>query len=143
MPGARELIETLEQRGMLMGIVSNAQFYTPLVFEALLEKDLVTLGFRPELCAWSYQSREAKPSRRLFQGPLEVLDRQFATPPQQVLYIGNDMLNDIWPASRLGCRTALFAGDRRSLRRRVTDPRCRGVEPDVVVTALDQLLDVL
>jgi len=33
----------------------------------------------------------------------------------KTLYVGNDMLNDIWTATEAGCRTVLFAGDQRSL----------------------------
>ena len=42
-----------------------------------------------------------------------------------------------------GMRTALFAGDARSLRMRETDPRVNGVDPDIVLTDLDQLIDCL
>ena len=59
--------------------------------------------------------------------------------PGQCLYVGNDMLNDVWTASQSGMRTCLFAGDLRSLRRREDDPRCMGLKADAVVTALDQL----
>jgi len=34
MPAALETIETLRARGFRLGIVSNAQFYTPLIIEA-------------------------------------------------------------------------------------------------------------
>ncbi len=36
--------------------------------------------------------------------------------PEQVLYVGNDMLKDIVPANSVGFKTGLFAGDQRSLR---------------------------
>ena len=49
------------------------------------------------------------------------------------------MLNDIMPAQQLGMRTALFAGDARSLRLRLEDPRVEGVRPDVVLTELIHL----
>jgi putative hydrolase of the HAD superfamily len=58
-----------------------------------------------------------------------------------VLYIGNDMLNDIYPARNAGFATALFAGDKRSLRLRQHDPRCADVSADLVITDLSQLLD--
>ena len=45
------------------------------------------------------------------------------------------------PASRVGFRTALFAGDRRSLRPREGDPRTAGVVPDLVITEMRSLLD--
>jgi putative hydrolase of the HAD superfamily len=49
-------------------------------------------------------------------------------------------LNDVFAASQVGFRTALFAGDARSLRRRDQDPRCAGATPDVILTELTQLL---
>jgi putative hydrolase of the HAD superfamily len=63
--------------------------------------------------------------------------------PQQVLYVGNDRVNDIWPAARTGMKTALFAGDSRSFRPREADPRTRSVREDVLLTDLRQLADVL
>jgi putative hydrolase of the HAD superfamily len=50
------------------------------------------------------------------------------------------MLKDIWPATRLGFKTALFAGDRRSLRLREDDERCRVLQPDLVIDQLEQLV---
>ena len=49
------------------------------------------------------------------------------------------MLNDISAASRAGFKTALFAGDRRSLRLREGDPRVRGIMPDRVARRLEDL----
>ena len=60
-----------------------------------------------------------------------------------VLYLGNDMLNDILPADRAGFQTALFAGDARSLRLRKDDPRCQGLAADLVITDLMQLVELL
>lgn len=138
MPNAKETLEQLRQRGLLLGIVSNAQFYTPLVFEALFNQSLPALGFGP--CVFSYEHKKAKPDTelyRIFQRHCEKLD------PQQILYVGNDMLNDIWAASQAGFRTAIFAGDQRSLRLRADDPRCQNLRTDVILTNLNQLLEIL
>ena len=58
------------------------------------------------------------------------LDRYDVQAPE-VLYVGNDILNDIlkniWPAATVGWETALFAGDKRSLRLRTDDQRVMGV----------------
>lgn len=143
MPGLRELLGELSRRGMPLGIVSNAQFYTPLLFPALAQAELVALGFDPNLCAFSYRLREAKPSTRLFTGVLDRLQEHYGIPPRQALYVGNDRLKDIWPAARLGLRTTLFAGDRRSLRLREDDPRCAETTPDTAITQLGQLLALL
>jgi putative hydrolase of the HAD superfamily len=63
--------------------------------------------------------------------------------PESVLYVGNDMRNDIAPAARCGFRTALFAGDARSLRLRPDEPLCDGVNADIVVKELADLLHCL
>ena len=130
----------MRRQGLVLGLVSNAQFYTPLMFHALLGESLTTLGFDPSACAFSYQMHEAKPSTGIFQRALEALAVQQGIRPAQTLYVGNDMLKDIWPAHRLGCRTVLFAGDRRSLRLREHDERCASVKPDYVINDL-RLLD--
>jgi len=142
MPGLARTLRHLKERGVSLGIVSNAQFFTPLLFPALLNRSLELLGFDPGLCVWSYRLLEAKPSPRLFRSALEVLNRR-GIKPEHVLYVGNDRLNDIWPAVQAGMKTALFAGDDRSFRPRDGDPRIRDVGEDVLLTDLRQLMDVL
>jgi putative hydrolase of the HAD superfamily len=61
--------------------------------------------------------------------------------PDQVLYVGNDMRNDICPAAATGFHTALFAGDKRSLRLREDDRKCARTRPDIIITDLMQLLE--
>ncbi len=139
MPGAVEIIELLRRRGLLLGIVSNAQFYTPLVFEALFFRTPEKLGFRRDFTAWSWILGEAKPSGRIFEEVLVRIEEQENIPASHVLYVGNDMRNDIAPAGRLGCKTALFAGDKRSLRLREKDEALRSIEPDLILTELTQL----
>jgi putative hydrolase of the HAD superfamily len=139
MPGLRDTLATLRAAGRQLGIVSNAQFYTPLMFQALLDATPEELGFNPRLCAWSYETLQGKPSVTLFQQVLNELATGHGIRPQQTLYVGNDMLKDIWPATQLGCKTALFAGDRRSLKLREDDERCQGLKPDLVIDHLSQL----
>lgn len=139
MPGALEVIRALHERKLRLGLVSNAQFFTPLLFPALLQSTHTELGFPESRCVWSYRLLEAKPSLRLFQEVLKTLEGEGIL-PDEVLYVGNDMRNDIRPATRCGCRTALFAGDKRSLRLREDDPGMEQIEPDLVLTDLRQLL---
>jgi putative hydrolase of the HAD superfamily len=142
MPGASHSLHRLHKLGLKMGIVSNAQFYTPLMFPALLDAELGQFGFDPDLCTWSFETLEAKPSIALFQRTITALEIHHGIPADEILYVGNDMLKDIWPAQVTGCRTALFAGDSRSLRLRGDDERCRDTVPDIVITELSQLLSV-
>ncbi|MCA9238799.1 MAG: HAD family hydrolase [Planctomycetales bacterium] len=142
MPHLAETLSSLRQAGVRLGIVSNAQFFTPLAFPALTGKTLEQWGFDPKICVWSYQHRRAKPGAGLYETCVQGLAAG-GVQPQETLYVGNDMRNDIGPAQAVGMRTALFAGDARSLRLREDDPRLDGVSPDVVVTRLDQLLTVV
>lgn len=137
-----ELAEWVKLRELTLGLVSNAQFLTPRLFEALLGKPYQAFGFDEAACNFSYRQLEAKPSTRLYEPVAEALaDREIS--PGQVLYVGNDMRNDIWPASEIGFRTALFAGDKRSLRWRENDVNLTGIRPDLILTDLTQLPPLL
>ena len=85
----------------------------------------------------------AKPSTHLYTIAANRLMKHHAIDASAVLYIGNDIRNDIWPAQKIGFKTALFAGDDRSLRRRKDDPDCSHIAPDLVLTDLSQIIDCL
>jgi putative hydrolase of the HAD superfamily len=140
MAHATDCIARLRGRGLSLGIVSNAQFYTRELLVALFDQPLDVLGFDPELQFFSYQVGQAKPGRRMMELAGEVLAGR-AIQPRQVLYVGNDRRNDILPARQAGFRTALFAGDARSFRSRDEDPDLDGIHPDVLVTDLRMLCD--
>ena len=143
MPGLKELIAALAGKGVILGLISNAQFMTPLLFDAFLGGSPAALGLRDELCIYSFRRGMAKPAVDLYEKARGVLRDIFRVESGEVLYLGNDMLNDVWGSSRCGFRGVLFAGDRRSLRLRDEDERCRRAEPAAVVTALGQLPQLL
>ena len=143
MPGVSDTLEGILDKSLPLGIVSNAQFFTPILFEAFLEGAPMDVGFEDMLCIWSYEHTVAKPSTKLYELAAERLQAYGGIKPEQVLYIGNDMRNDVMPAAKLGYKTALFAGDKRSLRLRKDDKTCEGVKPDLVITELPQLLECL
>ena len=81
-----------------------------------------------------------KPGLTFYQNFLQKLHTfDESVLPGEVLYIGNDMLKDVYPAHEVGMKTALFAGDKRSLKWRREDERCKNLEPDLVITQLSQL----
>ncbi len=139
MPNLEKMLSACRHRNISMGIISNAQFYTPYLFKWFLNSDLNDLGFDPDLVFYSYRFEVAKPSPVLFRIAAEKLEAK-GIPPSCVLYLGNDMLNDIYPAKGIGFQTALFAGDKRSLRLRSDDPRCKDLSADLVITDLIQLI---
>lgn len=137
MPGAVETIESLRASGYRIAIVSNAQFYTPLILTALFGKSPEQLGFTTTI--WSYEIGMAKPDGGVFSRFLEDIS---PVPPEAVLYLGNDMRNDVSAAAAYGIRTALFAGDGRSLRLREDDPTISSIRPDAVCTDLRHVLAI-
>jgi len=142
MPGLRALMAACRAGGVLLGIISNAQFYTPLVFELLLGAGVERLGFDGRLIQFSYQCGRAKPSPVLFATAIDTL-AAMGIAGEHAAFIGNDMRNDIAPAHAAGLQTVLFAGDARSLRLRQDDPCCRDLQPDLQITHLNQLASLI
>ena len=139
MPNLSDMLRACRKSGVRMGLISNAQFYTPLLFEWFLDANTEDLGFDHRLVFYSFQHGQAKPGEYLYRLAAKQLGRMEIL-PSVTLYVGNDMLNDIHPAKNTGFLTALFAGDARSLRLREDDPRCALIQPDLVVTELNQLI---
>ncbi len=143
MPGLEECLASLRGGGLRLGIISNAQFYTRELFPALLGKEAEELGFEPGLQFYSYQYGWGKPGSKLFELAAEELAAEKRgrqrIEPENVIFVGNDMLNDILGAKQVGFRTALFAGDGRSLQLRRDDRRVSETVPDLVLTNLGQL----
>lgn len=143
MPTMTETLTKLHSADLTLGIVSNAQFFTPLLLKHFLDapSDHHLPLFHPDLQVYSYEIERAKPDNHLYQLMRDHLAKVNLT-PQQCLYVGNDMLNDIVPAKEEGFHTALFAGDLRSLRERKDHHRVLDHQPDRIVTRLDQILTI-
>jgi len=140
MPNFEKTLSACKDLDVLMGIISNAQFYTPYLFKWFLDSSLEDRGFHPDLIFYSYKFGYAKPSTFMFNAAVEKLEKMDMS-PHSVLYVGNDMLNDIYPAKTAGFKTALFAGDARSLRLRENHPQCKDLSSDIIITDLIQILD--
>lgn len=142
MPDTFQTLEWFRKKGALQGVISNSQFYTPIVLEALSGKTLFDLGFSSTLLHWSFEEKRKKPDVSFYKSFLEKVHKtEPSVEPAQILYVGNDMLKDIWPAYTVGMKTALFAGDKRSLKYRRDDNRCKDLIPDLVITSLKQLTE--
>lgn len=145
MPGAADFLSDCAARGLALGIVSNAQFYTPLFVEAAFGAGLSgeaasggpRLGIDPELTLWSYETGRAKPDRWMFDELARRLARR-GIPADRILYVGNDGLNDCAAAGEAGYMTALFAGDARSFKPRLLEPRVRSYPPSAVAISWHQ-----
>jgi putative hydrolase of the HAD superfamily len=121
-----------------LGLISNAQFFTPLLFDAFFGKSPEELGFDPRLLCYSFEAGEAKPSPALFKMAVDGLKSRGIS-PDAALFVGNDMLNDIYGAAAAGFKTARFAGDPRSLRLRKGNPLTAKLLPQGVIRGLSDI----
>jgi len=136
MPGAVGLVAWLRAAGLRLGIVSNAQFYTPLLFEALLGSSPAQLGFEDALSVYSFRTGMAKPDTALFKLAAAPLF-ETGIAPGDILVVGNSAANDIAPAAVLGFMTAHFGGDARSFR--PSPGASTAALPDTLIDGLERL----
>ena len=90
----------------------------------------------------SADKKAKKPSETLFKAAVAAASARGIS-PSEVLHVGSNIVRDIAPAKKVGFRTALFAGDRNSLAatpEQLKDPATR---PDVLLTDLPQILEVI
>ena len=142
MPGLQNIIQTLKNRKISMGIISNAQFFTPHLFDLFLDGFPEELGFDPDFVFYSYEYGYAKPSRFLFDLAAKNLFSK-GLDPEETLYVGNDVEKDIVPARKTGFKTCLFAGDQRSLRTGNANIHLETLKPDAVICDLKQIADMI
>jgi putative hydrolase of the HAD superfamily len=145
MPNMVETLQSIHKKGLPLGIVSNAQYFTPMILKHFFEVDTFSDPlplFHERLQVYSFETGRAKPDVFLYELMAKNLI-ELGLKPDQCLYVGNDMLNDISPASEVGFKTVLYAGDERSLRLRENHPRCIDCKPDRSVTSLSQILNII
>ena len=158
MPGAARFLELCRGKDIPLGLVSNAQFYTPYFVEAAFGLPLfpsgtnrndsidragnatpdLNLGFEADLALWSYRTGRAKPDRWMFDALASRMAAR-GIPPEHVLYVGNDALNDCACAGEAGFMTVLFGGDSRSFRPRLDEVRVLSTPPSTFVRSWDEL----
>ena len=146
MPGMMDLLNGLRSKGYPLGIVSNAQFYTPVIMNYFMSKEVkedeFLDGFEKDLSVFSYKMLKGKPDTAVYEALLEPLKKR-GLKPEQVLFVGNDMLKDIYASSRVGFKTCFYAGDQRAYRIREDHPEASKIKPDFVITELKQLLEIV
>lgn len=98
-PWAEGLLDQTFARGLPVGIVSNAQAYTRILMQRHFPRHWPR--FRPDLLAFSYEHRIAKPDLRLFEIALAPLLEE-AIDPGHVVMVGDSPENDLAPARELG-----------------------------------------
>lgn len=147
-PNTMETLEKVLELGLRQGVISNAQFYTPLALNTLFRRaghrgaDPHADLFHRRLVFYSYRLGVSKPNPLAFERARKRLDAM-GIEPGGVIYVGNDVLNDMIPARKAGFKAVLFAGDRESLALRKDRRECAGFRPDAIIKKLPQLIELL
>jgi len=145
-PEAAAALRHVHDCGLAQGLLADGQCFTVVQLRrGLAAQDAATALddlIDPTLRALSAEQRARKPSERLFRHALAALAQRGLT-PEQVLHVGSRVQQDLIPARRLGMRTALFAGDRASLQATPEQLRDPPGRPDVLLTELGQIAEVV
>lgn len=146
MPELNETIKAIKEKGYPMGIVSNAQFYTPVIMNyflyGVIKSDEFLDGFEKDISVFSYKMLKGKPDTSVYEALIDPLANR-GLKPQDVLFVGNDMLKDIYASQKVGFKTCFYAGDMRAYRLRKDHPEASKTKADYTITELKQLLEIL
>lgn len=104
--GAAETLKALRRRGHVLGLASNAQFYTRPILEYVLNAPLHAV-FDARWMFFSYELGFAKPDPHFFR-LISTRARRFGLDPKVVLMVGNDPAYDMEAAQIHGLQTVLF-----------------------------------
>lgn len=136
-------LQALADRGLAMGLVSNIT-----LIPELLHADLEAMGLGRLLGAAAFSSEVGwrKPDRRIFAYVLERL----GAAPEEAVFVGDRLYDDVGGAGRLGMRTVLTREFRNELDGpehaeaiRIGEEALAALRPDAVIDAMPELLAVL
>ncbi|MDX1969634.1 MAG: HAD hydrolase-like protein [Planctomycetaceae bacterium] len=145
-PGALDALKLTSQGGFVQGLVADGQCFTLTQVLRALEAQgtLPPIGqvLDPSVMTLSYLEGARKPSKSLYQRAAERF-RLRGIEPGQVLFVSARLREDLAVAKSVGFRTALYAGDKISLKASVADLKDPTVKPDRLLTELGQVRDIL
>lgn len=145
-PGAADAVRMVADAGRVQGLLGDGQCFTVGQLQRCMRKDDpdfdVNTYFPAGLRVISSDKKARKPSDTIFKAAIQALGEK-GIRPAETLHVGSNLARDVAPAKKHGFRTALFAGDKNSLAAtsdQLKDPASR---PDVLLTELPQILDVI
>jgi FMN phosphatase YigB (HAD superfamily) len=144
--GAASTLETLQGLGFEQGLLADGQCFTltQLLRGLTAQGTLPALStaIRPAFITLSAEEGVRKPSLSLYAKALRrCLDR--GVQPQQVLYVGSRLVDDLAVARSAGVRTAVYVGDKLSAQATNAQLRDPATKPDRLLTQLSQVRDLL
>lgn len=144
--GATNAIRSVFEAGKLQGLLADGQAFTSAqLYKAFRQQDpsFELANYLPlDLRLLSAERKARKPSDTLFKAAVEALKAR-GVAAGDVLHVGSSLPRDIAPAKKHGFKTALFAGDKASLVATVEQLKDPAIRPDVLLTELSQISDVV
>ncbi len=126
-PGTVEMLQALQQRGLRLGLVSNADD------DALVQRAVANIGVAPYLdpIASSAGLRWRKPNPQIFRHVAQI----WQLPPEQIVMVGDAPRYDILGAHRAGMRGILIDREEGHWWQAIPDELKNdpAVQPDAVV----------
>ncbi len=145
-PGAADALRLVADSGRRQGVLADGQCFTPpQLLRGLRAQDPafdLALFLPADLRVLSVEHRVRKPSAELFGAAVTALAKRGVT-AGEILHVGSSIARDIVPAKKAGMRTALFAGDKASLVATPDQLKDAATRPDVLLTELPQIAEVL
>lgn len=145
-PGAAEALRAAAEAGRRQGLLADGQCFTPVqLLKGLRAQDPAfdLNGTIPaDLRILSAERGPRKPAEELFDAAVAALAKR-GVPADEILHVGSSIPRDIVPAKKAGLKTALFVGDKGSLVATLDQLQDPATRPDVLLTELTQIAEVL
>jgi FMN phosphatase YigB (HAD superfamily) len=145
-PGAVDALRLAADRGIVQGLLADGQGFTVGQLQRCLKQQDSSFemdGVIPStLRIVSAEKKAKKPSDSLFKNAAQAAASK-GIDPSEILHVGSSLSRDIAPAKKHGFRTALFAGDKNSLSANPEQLKEAAFRPDVLLTELPQILQVI
>ncbi len=139
-------LTAVAEAGFQQGLLAEAQPYTLAQLLQGLERQgrlppLANL-FAPGCLIQTCEQGVRKPSLSLYSLCRERFG-ELNIEPEKILYVSSRLADDLAVAKQLGFRTALFAGDKLSLKATGTECKDPAMKPDRLLTDLSQIRSIL
>ena len=145
-PEAALALKLAADAGKVQGLLADGQCFTIVLLARGLrqqEADLNLSKLLPlTLRTLSCDVKARKPSDTIFRHALAALAEK-GIRPADVLHVGSSIPRDIAPARKMGMCTALYVGDRISSDATPEQLKDPGQRPDVLLTELGQIAQVV
>ena len=145
-PNAVKALASLSRRGLIQGLLADAQPFS-LIQALRAFKQQGTLPplselFDPACLVLSWQTGARKPSPTLYDMCLQRFAEK-GIQPREILYVTNRLQSDLAVAKQLGMRTALYAGDKLSLKATSAEINHPELRPKRLLTDLKQISNIV